>query len=56
VAGVPATVPLTATAMYFPLKVFVTANLVVVALEMALQVLGMVCVTALTCALHEYHW
>ena len=56
VADVPVLVPVTVTARYFPLKELVTASVDFVALETLLQVLGMVCVAALTCFVQEYHW
>ena len=55
VAEVPLLVPLAATARNLPLWAAVTAIVVLVCLEIALQVFGMVCVTALTCLVHTYH-
>jgi len=48
VADVPVLVPVTATARYFPLKELVTASVDFVALEILLQVFGIVAVTLFT--------
>ena len=55
VAKVPVPFPTTLTARYFPLCDLITVNVGFVALEIVLQVLGIVAVTALTRAVQAYH-
>ena len=56
VAVVPLLVPVTATVMNLPFIAVVKVSVVVVALEIRVQVEGMVCVVAVIALVHEYHW
>ena len=56
VAVVPLLVPVTATVINLPFIAVVKVRVVVVALEIRVQVEGMVCVVAVIALVHEYHW
>ena len=56
VADVPVPFPVTATAMYFFLKVRVNLRVDFVALEIFLHAFGTEAVADFTCAVQEYHW
>lgn len=55
-ALVPSIFPDTLTAMYLPFWAVFTANFAAFSPEIRVHVLGMVWVTVLTGAVHEYHW